>query len=55
MLRSGVELGYRFDNAARVALTFHHMSHGEIFDDKNPGTEMVALTFALPLESLYGK
>jgi len=49
VLRSGVELSYRFDNAARFSLVLHHMSHGKIFDKKNPGTEVVSISYTIPL------
>lgn len=55
VLRSGAELGYRFDNASRLSITLHHMSHGELFDDKNPGTEIVGITYAIPLTKLLGR
>lgn len=52
VLRSGVELGWRFADATRLSVAFHHMSHGELFDKKNPGTETLAVTLAVPVESL---
>jgi len=55
VLRSGLEISYRFENAMRISATFHHMSHGEIFDDKNPGVEDAAITFSVPLDAVFGK
>ncbi|MHA1538134.1 MAG: acyloxyacyl hydrolase [Alphaproteobacteria bacterium] len=52
VLRSGVELGWRFEDASRLSVSVHHMSHGAIFDDKNPGTDVVAVTYAVPIEIL---
>lgn len=52
VLRSGVELGWRFEDASRLMVSVHHMSHGRLFDKKNPGTEVVALTYAIPVENL---
>lgn len=52
LLRSGVELGWRFEDASRLSVSFHHMSHGEVFGDKNPGTEKLAVTYAIPIENL---
>lgn len=52
VLRSGVELGWRFEDASRLSVSVHHMSHGRVFDRKNPGTEVVALTYAVPVENL---
>jgi hypothetical protein len=55
VLRSGLEISYRFDNAVRISGTFHHMSHGEIFDEKNPGVEDAAITVSFPFDVLFGK
>lgn len=52
VLRSGVELGWRFEDASRLSVSLHHMSHGRIFDKTNPGTEVVAVTYAVPVENL---
>jgi len=49
VLHSSIEASYRFDNASRLSLTFHHMSHGELFGEKNPGTEKLAITYAIPI------
>ena len=53
VLRSGVEVGFRFDNGVLVSGSFHHMSHGEVFDDVNPGTETAALTISVPTDTLF--
>lgn len=51
-LRSGVEVGYRFGDGARVTGSFHHMSHGKLLNhDQNPGTEVIALNVSWPLQS----
>jgi len=55
VLRSGLEIAYRFDNAWRLTGTFHHMSHGKVFSDRNPGEEDAAVTLSIPFESLFGK
>ena len=52
VLRSGIELGWRFEDASRLMVSVHHMSHGRVFDEKNPGTEVVAVTYAVPVENL---
>lgn len=52
VLRSGVELGWRFKDASRLMVSVHHMSHGRVFDKKNPGTEVIAVTYAVPIENL---
>jgi len=52
VLRSGVELGWRFEDASRLSVSFHHMSHGELFDDKNPGADVVAITYSIPVDRL---
>lgn len=55
VLRSGFGLAYRFDNASRISLTLHHMSHGEVFDDRNPGVESAMISYTVPIRSLFGK
>lgn len=50
VLRSGFEVGYRFDTEARVTMSFHHMSHGKLLNgDLNPGAEMIAINLSLPI------
>lgn len=49
-LRSGVEIGYRFAEGARLTGSFHHMSHGKLLNrDENPGTEVIAVNVSWPL------
>ena len=50
--RSGMELGYRFDNRARLTAGIHHLSNASL-GDKNPGTETVTLYYSLPLDSIF--
>lgn len=45
--RSAIELAYRFDNRSRLGVQFYHMSNAGL-DDANPGTEVVAITYARP-------
>ena len=45
--RSQIEVGFRFDDRSRLALSFDHVSNAGI-DDKNPGTEELVLTYAVP-------
>ena len=52
LLRSGVEAGWRFADASRLSVTFHHMSHGKVFGNNNPGTEVLAVTYAVPIDNL---
>lgn len=54
VLRTGVEVGLRFDNGIRVSGAFHHMSHGKLFDDENPGTETATFSVAVPTDVLFG-
>jgi len=51
--RSQLEIAYRFDNRARLGLALSHMSNASI-GDKNPGTESLILTYALPVRSIFG-
>lgn len=50
VLRSGFEVGYRFDGGTRLTGSFHHMSHGKLLNsDLNPGTETIAVNLSWPL------
>ena len=53
VLRSGIDVSYRFDNESQLGVGFHHMSHGKVFSDLNPGTETVTVTYSVPMESLF--
>jgi len=53
VLRSGVELGYRFADGTRLMASFHHMSHGGLLNSKkNPGADTAALTLHIPVSVL---
>ena len=52
VFRSGFDFQYRFDNDMRVGVAFHHMSMGKVFGDYNPGTELVGVTFSMPVKML---
>lgn len=52
--RSAIELAYRFDDRSRLGLSFYHLSNAGL-DDNNPGTEVLSLTYALPLDRLFGR
>ncbi len=54
VLRSGIEVAYRFDSGVRISGGFHHMSHGEVFSDTNPGTETATFAVAVPTDALFG-
>ena len=49
--RSQIELGYRFDNRARLSLAFSHISNASI-GDENPGVEILNVYYSLPLDGL---
>ncbi len=49
--RSQIEIGYRFDNRARLSLAFSHISNASI-GDKNPGVEILNVYYSLPLDGL---
>lgn len=54
--RSGFDFQYRFDDDMRIGVAFHHMSNGKVFDQRiNPGTELVGLTFSVPVKVLLGE
>lgn len=46
--RSQLEFSYRFDNRSRLGISVNHISNASIYDS-NPGTESVAITYAIPL------
>jgi hypothetical protein len=52
--RSGFDIAWRFDDDSQLGVAFHHMSHGEVFGHVNPGTEMVAVTYSIPLSRIFG-
>lgn len=52
VLRSGIELGWRFEDASRLMVSVHHLSHGRLLSKRNPGAEVVAVTYAVPVENL---
>jgi len=52
--RSQVELAYRFDNRSRVGVAFSHISNAGI-GDRNPGTEILNVYYAYPLDAIFGK
>ncbi len=52
--RSQIELAYRFDNRSRVGVAFSHISNAGI-GDENPGTEILNVYYALPLDGLFGR
>ncbi len=47
--RSGVAVGYRFDNGGTVALTIDHRSNADI-QEHNPGLETVGLRYSFTLD-----
>ena len=47
--RSGFDVHYKLDDGSRIGVSFHHISHAEAFDDFNPGTETLALTYTIPI------
>ena len=46
--RSQIELAYRFADRSRLGVAFSHMSNSSL-GRKNPGTENLLLTYAVPL------
>lgn len=50
LLRSGLEIGVRLPNTARLTASLHHMSHGGLMNPgKNPGAEVVSLNLVWPM------
>lgn len=46
--RSGIELGYQFENLHRVGVAFNHISNASIYD-RNPGAETLLVNWSIPL------
>lgn len=46
--RSAIEVAYRFDNRSRLGLILYHLSNASI-GDKNPGTEVLGVSYAIPI------
>jgi len=51
--RSQLEISYRLDDRSRLGLSISHMSNASI-GDKNPGTENLMVTYAIPVRILFG-
>lgn len=51
--RSTFETGYRFDDASRLTLAFSHISNANIAA-VNPGTEIIAVYYHIPVARLWG-
>lgn len=47
--RSGLEIGWRFDNRSRLSAMVYHISNASI-DDNNPGTEVFSIGYSFPLD-----
>jgi len=52
--RSAAELAWRFDDRSRLGLEFYHLSNAHL-GDKNPGEESIVLTYAIPIDRIFGK
>lgn len=50
--RSGLEVAYRFDDYARLGLSFTHISNAGI-GDRNPGVESLILFYSVPFDRLF--
>ena len=46
--RSGLEIGWRFDNRSRLSAMVYHISNASI-SDNNPGTEVFSIGYSFPL------
>lgn len=49
-IRSALEVAYRFDDRSRLGLMFYHVSNAGFGDDRNPGAEVLSLTYSLPFD-----
>lgn len=52
--RSSGELAYRFDDRSRIGVMINHVSNAGL-GDRNPGTEIVMLSYSTPLSKIFGE
>jgi hypothetical protein len=50
--RSSGELAYRFDDRSRIGVMINHVSNAGL-GDRNPGTEIVMLSYSTPLSKIF--
>lgn len=50
--RSGLELGYEFEDTQRVSVAFNHTSNASL-GDKNPGVEILTFNYSIPLGGIF--
>jgi len=50
--RSQFEVAYRFDDRSRVGISINHLSNAGL-NDRNPGTETIALTYIVPFDRVW--
>lgn len=50
--RTQLEGGYQFQNGHRLGLSFSHISNAGL-DDTNPGTEVLGITYQIPVGNLF--
>jgi hypothetical protein len=50
--KSGAEIALRLRNRARLAMALYHISNAGLGSD-NPGTEILGLTYSIPVGSLF--
>jgi hypothetical protein len=49
--RSGLDFEYNLSDDVRLGMAIHHMSNGKVLgQNKNPGTELVAITLAIAIK-----
>jgi hypothetical protein len=49
--RFGIDVEYRLDHGFRVGFAYQHFSNGKALgQSENPGTEVVGVTFSLPIQ-----
>lgn len=51
--RSSGELAYRFDDRSRIGLMVNHISNAGL-GDRNPGTEILMLSYSTPISKIFG-
>lgn len=49
--RSGLNIEWEFNDGVRIGLGFHHMSHWFLFNNYNPGTEVLNFDLTIPVQN----
>ena len=51
--RSMIDFAYRFDDRSRLGIGLYHLSNASL-SDNNPGTEVISVHYAVPIDRIFG-